>query len=454
MGAFLDITQRKEDEEKIKKLAFYDPLTELPNRRLLMERLEHAIKVTDRTKRYGAVLFIDMDNFKALNDTKGHDVGDQMLLEVAGRLKALLRNADTVARLGGDEFVVLLEGLDLDLEQASLEAELLAEKLRDSLSQPYDFGEFQHFSSPSIGIALFFGHQTLMDEVLKNADSAMYQAKNAGRNTVRLFDPKMQACLEKRLLLEKDLFQALTLNQLEAFYQPQVDQVGRIIGAELLLRWQHPERGMVSPAEFIPIAESNGAIIDIGHWVIQQACITLRDWAHQPGLVDLSLSVNVSARQFQQSDFVEQVLALLARYQVLAERLKFEVTESVVVADIEDAVDKMNRLTQAGVEFSIDDFGTGYSSLSLVHRLPVRQVKIDQSFVRNLSHDPTIKSLIKSIVVMARSLDAEVLAEGVETREDCELLIEQGCYFFQGYHFAKPMPYKDLLNFVYVNLPS
>ncbi|UQB41789.1 EAL domain-containing protein [Thiomicrospira microaerophila] len=454
VGAFLDITQRKEDEEKIKKLAFYDPLTDLPNRRLLMERLEHAIKVSDRTQRYGAVLFIDMDNFKALNDTKGHDVGDQMLLEVARRLKRLLRESDTVARLGGDEFVVLLEGLDLDLEQASLEAELLAEKLRDSLNQPYDFGEFQHFSSPSIGIALFYGHQTLMDEVLKNADSAMYQAKNAGRNTVRLFDPKMQACLEKRLLLEKDLYQALVLNQLEVYYQPQVDQVGRIIGAELLLRWQHPERGMISPAEFIPIAESNGAIIDIGHWVIQQACITLRDWAQQPGLVDLSLSVNVSARQFQQSDFVEQVLALLARYQVLAERLKFEVTESVVVVDIEDAVDKMNRLSQAGVEFSIDDFGTGHSSLSLVHRLPVRQVKIDQSFVRSLTLDPTIKSLIKSIVVMARSLDAEVLAEGVETREDCELLIEQGCYFFQGYYFAKPMPYKGLMNFVGTHLKA
>lgn len=290
-----------------------------------------------------------------------------------------------------------------------------------------------------------------MDEVLKNADSAMYQAKNAGRNTVRLFDPKMQACLEKRLLLEKDLYQALTHNQFEVYYQPQVDQVGRTMGAELLLRWHHPERGFVSPAEFIPIAEANGVITQIGHWVIQQACITLREWAQQPGLVDLTLSVNVSARQFQQTDFVMQVRALLIRYQVQPERLKFEVTESAVVADIDDAVHKMNRLSQLGVVFSIDDFGTGHSSLSLVHRLPLRQVKIDQSFVRSLSQDPSIKSLIKSIVVMSRSIGAEVLAEGVETKQDCEQLIEQGCYFFQGYYFAKPMPYKALLDFINVN---
>ncbi|WP_052501492.1 bifunctional diguanylate cyclase/phosphodiesterase [Thiomicrospira microaerophila] len=445
VGAFLDITQRKEDEEKIRKLAFYDPLTELPNRRLLMERLGHAIKVTDRTQRHGAVLFLDMDNFKTLNDTKGHDVGDQLLLEVARRLKSKVRDSDTVARLGGDEFVVLLEGLDKALEQASLEAELLAEKLRDSLNQPYDFGEFQHFSSPSIGIAVFYGHDTLMDEVLKNADSAMYQAKNAGRNTVRLFDPQMQACLEHRMTLEKDLHQALSLNQFEIYYQPQNDQVGRVIGAELLLRWHHPEKGSVSPLEFIPIAESNGAILPIGHWVIEQACWTLNNWSQQPHLADLTLSVNVSARQFQQPDFVEQVEALIERYQVSAKHLKFEITESALVEDVDDAVAKMCRLSQLGVGFAIDDFGTGHSSLSLVHRLPLGQVKIDQSFVRALSKDPSMKSLINSIVAMARSLNAEVIAEGVENREDCELLIDQGCYFFQGFYFARPMPYNALM---------
>jgi diguanylate cyclase (GGDEF)-like protein len=382
-----------------------------------------------------------MDNFKTLNDTKGHDVGDQMLLEVARRLKSQLRDSDTVARLGGDEFVVLLEGLDAGLEQASLEAELLAEKVRDSLNQPYDFGDFQHFSSPSIGIALFYGHQTLMDEVLKNADSAMYQAKNAGRNTVRLFDPAMQATLENRLLLEKDLHQALALNQLEVYYQPQVDQVGRVLGAELLLRWHHPVKGMVSPLEFIPIAESNGAIIPIGHWVMEQACMRLAQWAEQSEMNQLTLSINVSARQFKQTDFVEQVSRLIKRSGVVSDRLKFEITESALVEDVEDAVAKMCQLAKLGVSFSVDDFGTGHSSLSLVHRLPLRQVKIDQSFVRALSKDPSIKSLIKSIVAMARSLDAEVLAEGVETREDCEQIIAQGCYFFQGYYFARPMPY-------------
>lgn len=443
VGAFLDITQRKEDEEQIRRLAFYDPLTALPNRRLLMERLEHAMATSSRTLRHGAVLFIDLDNFKTLNDTKGHDMGDQLLLEVANRLKQQARESDTVVRLGGDEFVVLYEALDTNLEKASLDAEHLAEAIRDSLNRPYLLEDYEHYSSPSIGIALFIGHQTSIDELLKNADSAMYQAKNAGRNTIRLFDPQMQKALEARLKMEEDLRFAVAQGQFELFYQPQLDDQGVLQGAEMLIRWHHPESGLVPPNAFIPIAEESGLIVDIGDWVIEQACRRLGEWSHHAGLSHLTLAANISARQFRQVDFVQKVQHWLNVYQVPPCRLELEITESMVLEDLEEAVEKMHSLRELGVLFAMDDFGTGYSSLASLRRLPLDQIKIDQSFIRDLALAESSPVLTHTIIAMGQALGFRVLAEGVEEKAQCRLLSGQGCHLFQGYYFAKPMPYGE-----------
>lgn len=448
VGAFLDITQRKEDEEQIRRLAFYDPLTELPNRRLLIERLEHAFATSSRTRRYGALLFIDLDNFKALNDTKGHDIGDQLLLEVAKRLKKLSRESDTVARLGGDEFVVLFEGLNKDPNKASFEVEQLAEEIRDSLNQPYVFKEYEHFSSPSIGIALFFGHESTIDELVKNADSAMYQAKNAGRNNIRLFDPQMQQALEQRLALEDDLRYALTHEQLELYFQPQVNDQAQVIGAEALIRWHHPKRGRVSPGEFIPIAEESGLIIDIGDWVLNQACSKLKAWRQVEGFTHLTLSANISVRQLRQPDFVKKLSTLLETYQIEPGQLKLEVTESMVLDDLEDTIEKMQGLKAKGVLFSMDDFGTGYSSLSSIKRLPLDQLKIDQSFIHDMSDTESSLVLTHTIIAMSQALGLHVLAEGVETEGQQKALASLGCHDYQGYYFARPMPYDDFLQFI------
>ncbi|MGE4501705.1 MAG: EAL domain-containing protein [Thiomicrospira sp.] len=448
VGAFLDITQRKEDEEQIRRLAFYDPLTALPNRRLLLERVEHAMATSSRTRRHGAVLFIDLDNFKTLNDTKGHDMGDQLLLEVANRLKAQTRESDTVVRLGGDEFVVLYEGLDASVEKASLDAEHLAEAIRDSLNQPYLLDDYEHYSSPSIGIALFLGHHPSLDEVLKNADSAMYQAKNAGRNTIRLFDPEMQKALEARLKMEEDLRFAVAQSQFELFYQPQLNDQGVLQGAEMLIRWHHPESGLVPPNAFIPIAEESGLIVDIGDWVIEQACQRLGEWSQQAGLSHLTLAANISARQFRQVDFVQKVQHWLSVYQVPPCRLELEITESMVLEDLEEAVEKMHRLREMGVLFAMDDFGTGYSSLASLRRLPLDQIKIDQSFIRDLAQAQSSQVLTHTIIAMGQALGFRVLAEGVEEQAQCQLLNAQGCHLFQGYYFAKPMPYADFEAFL------
>ncbi|WP_298212525.1 EAL domain-containing protein [Acidovorax sp.] len=439
-GVGRDITERKEVEFKIERLAFYDALTGLPNRRLLADRLQHATRMVARSEGQGALLFIDLDNFKDLNDTLGHDTGDQLLVQVAHRLKECVREADTVARFGGDEFVVLVEGLSADDAHASAEAALVASHIAATLGKPYTLGESSHHSTPSIGIALF-GQQTVSaDELLKQADLAMYQAKAAGRNTQRFFDPDMQAAVSNRSALEADLRRGLQEKELVLYYQPVVDGKGRLLGAEALVRWLHPRRGMVSPAEFIPLAEQTGLILPLGQWVLESACRQLVAWSRSALTRQFFLSVNVSVRQFRQPDFVEQVLGALDATGANPERLKLELTESLLMADVEDIIARMEHLRRYGVSFSLDDFGTGYSSLSYLKRLPLDQLKIDKSFVSDLQTDPNDAAIVRTILALADSLDLGVVAEGVETTGQLEFLQRHGCKAFQGYLFGRPMP--------------
>jgi diguanylate cyclase (GGDEF)-like protein/PAS domain S-box-containing protein len=435
-----DITIRKQSEEEIHRLAFYDALTQLPNRRLLHERLLQSMAISARSGKHGAVMFIDLDNFKTLNDTQGHDVGDLLLKEVARRLTRNVREGDTVARLGGDEFVVALESLSGVEQDAAAQAELIAEKIRAELVQPYRLKGIEHQSSPSIGVCLFRGHQNSLDEVLKQADLAMYQAKSSGRNMVCFFDPEMQAEMEQRAELEKDLRASIRLNQLVLYYQMQVDDSGRIIGAEALIRWQHPRRGIVPPAEFIPLAEEIGMIIPIGDWVIEQACAQLKRWEMEPAMRKISLSVNVSPRQLSQPWFVEQVKEAIEKTGIRASRLKLELTESFVLDDVEEAIEKMQELRDIGIRFAMDDFGTGYSSLAYLKRLPLEQLKIDQSFVRDIASDKSNAVMVRTIISIANNFGLEVVAEGVESDDQLAFLRQYGCNKFQGYLFGRPVP--------------
>jgi len=444
VAAFSDITLRKQNENKIHNLAFYDPLTQLPNRRLLMDRLNHALASGDRSVEYAALMFIDLDNFKTLNDTRGHDVGDLLLVETARRLQDCVREGDTVARLGGDEFVVMLEGLSAEVEQAASQAAALGEKIRASLNQPYLLKDFEHHSSSSIGIGLFRGREVAVDELLKRADMAMYEAKTSGRNALRFFDPVMQTALEMRSKLEADLRRAISgQGQFLLYYQAQVSSSGRVIGAEALARWIHPGRGMVSPAEFIPLAEETGLILPLGHWVLATACQQLVAWAAQPETAHLTLAVNVSAKQFHQPTFVEEVLTLVDHFGVDTAKLKLEITESMLLDNVDDIIAKMTALKARGISFSMDDFGTGYSSLSYLKRLPLYQLKIDQSFVHDVLIDPNDAAIARIIVALANTMNLAVIAEGVETEEQREFLDLNGCHTFQGYLFSKPVPVKE-----------
>jgi diguanylate cyclase (GGDEF)-like protein/PAS domain S-box-containing protein len=440
-----DITQDKAAEEEIRRLAFYDPLTKLPNRRLLLEHLAHAQAKSARTLHEGALLFIDLDNFKTLNDTFGHDTGDLLLRQVAERLAACVREGDTVARLGGDEFVVMLEDLGTNAEEAATHAERVAEKILAHLNPPYRIAEQSHHSTPSIGITLFSGHRETLEELLKRADLAMYQAKAAGRNTLCFFDPEMHSVLARRAALEVDLRQGLLDGQFFLQYQPQVDDAGSVTGAEALLRWRHPERGMVSPSEFIPVAESSGLILPLGQWVLEAAARQLAVWAPHPATAGLTVAVNISARQFRDPRFVEQVLRIIEQTGANPQRLKLEITESLLLDDIGDAIAKMTALKSHGVGFSLDDFGTGYSSLSYLKRLPLDQLKIDQSFVRDVLTDPNDAAIARTIVALAQTLGLGVIAEGVETSEQRSFLSEHGCRAFQGYLFGRPGAAEDLL---------
>jgi diguanylate cyclase (GGDEF)-like protein/PAS domain S-box-containing protein len=440
IASFSDITQHKAAEDEIKHLAFYDPLTDLPNRRLLHDRLRHAFAAGARHHNHGALLFIDLDNFKTLNDTKGHNVGDLLLIEVANRLQACVRKGDTSARLGGDEFVVVLEKLNEDIQQAAAQTEVVGKKILTAISQPYALKDYEYHSSASIGISLFRNHVVTVDELLKRADTAMYQAKNAGRNTLRFYDPAVQVALEARTALENDLRRALAENQFRLYYQMQVEHTSHIIGAEVLIRWQHPQRGLVSPLQFIPLAEETNLILLIGQWVLETACAQLKAWEADPLTRDLQLAVNVSARQFHQPDFVKQVRQTLRSHALKPDRLKLELTESMVLDNIDDTIVKMQALRKIGVRFSMDDFGTGYSSLAYLTQLPLDQLKIDQSFVHNIGVKHSDAVIVQTIIGMANNLGMEVIAEGVETEDQRAFLEQHGCALCQGYLFGRPVP--------------
>jgi diguanylate cyclase (GGDEF)-like protein/PAS domain S-box-containing protein len=440
VGSHIDITERKAAEEKIAQLAFYDPLTLLPNRRLLHDRLQHALASSNRSGRGGALLFIDLDNFKRLNDTLGHDVGDLLLQQVARRLESCVREGDTVARIGGDEFVVILEVLSQDARDAAAQTEAIGKKIHVALNQRYQLDSHEYHCTASIGAVLFNDHQLLLKELMKQADIAMYQAKKAGRNTLRFFDPQMQSFINSQAALESELGKALEKQQFQLYYQIQVDSLDRPLGAETLIRWIHPERGFVSPAEFIPLAEESEMILSIGQWVLDTACAQLKEWQHNELTRDLIMAVNVSARQFHQADFVAQVLATVQRHAVDPRLLKLELTEGMLVANIEDIIATMNTLKKAGIQFSLDDFGTGYSSLQYLKRLPLDQLKIDQSFVRDIVAGGGDNAIVQTIIAMAKSMKLDVIAEGVETEEQRLFLSFCGCHHYQGYLFSKPVP--------------
>ncbi|MDD2738394.1 MAG: bacteriohemerythrin [Methylomonas lenta] len=443
-----DVTLRKAAADKIERLAFYDPLTGLPNRQLLHDRLKPALASSSRTGLHGALLFIDLDNFKALNDTLGHDMGDLLLQQVAERLLSCVREIDTVARLGGDEFVVMLEDLNADILVAIKQVELIGQKVIGVINQPFQLMIHNYISTPSIGIALFKGQEVSLDQLLKHADIAMYQAKSLGRNTLCFFDPQMQEKVSAKVSIQTDLRQALDQQQFEVYYQIQVDAADRVMGAEALIRWLHPVRGLISPNEFIPLAEEISIIQAIGHWVLEKACSQIQIWQQDPVTCDLTLSVNVSPKQFFQTDFVNQVQSLIHYYAINPRLLKLELTESILIKNVEDTIATMNQLGAMGVQFSLDDFGTGYSSLQYLKKLPLNQLKIDQSFVRDLAIDSGDQAIVRTIIAMAKSLGLNVIAEGVETLEQRQFLLGSDCTHFQGYLFSKPVPinqFEDLL---------
>jgi diguanylate cyclase (GGDEF)-like protein/PAS domain S-box-containing protein len=450
-----DVTERKLAEQKINALAFYDQLTGLPNRTLLADRLKQTLTASSRSGICCALLFIDLDHFKTLNDTQGHDIGDMQLKQVAARLSACVREGDTVARVGGDEFVVILAGLSKSEIEAATDTEVVATKILAALNLPYPLGELVHSSSASIGATLFRGTRASIDDLMKQADMAMYRAKDAGRNAVRFFDPSMETAVVKRVAMEKDLRLAVADKQFVLHYQAQVEGAGDVTGAEVLVRWHHPQQGMVSPADFIPLAEETGVILALGHWVLETACSQLKKWARMPSMKHLTLAVNVSALQFAQSDFVEQVMAVVQRSGANPQRLKLELTESLLVGNVGEIIEKMESLKSSGIGFSLDDFGTGYSSLAYLSRLPLDQLKIDKSFVNDVVTNPDDAAIARTIIALAHSLRLGVIAEGVETDAQRKFLASAGCHAYQGYFFGRPLPLEDFEAFVRtISLPT
>ncbi len=440
VGSHIDISAHKAVEEEVRHLAFYDQLTGLPNRRLLLDRLAHALAFGARNATEGALLFLDLDNFRTLNDTLGHNTGDLLLQQVARRLEHCVRKSDTVARLGGDEFVVMLEGLSEQSLSAAAQTKIVGDKIMAALVQPYQLDLHNCRSTPSIGVVLFGDNPQSMEELLKQADIAMYQAKQDGRNTLRFFDPFMQKAVNDRANLEADLERAIEGQQFHLYYQIQMDSSRRALGAEALIRWEHPMRGLVYPTEFIPLAEETGLIVPIGQWVLETGCAQLSAWQKNELTRDLVLAVNVSSQQFRQPDFVMQVMSSVKRHDIDPTRLKLELTESLLLNDVEGTIASMNALKKVGIRFSMDDFGTGYSSLQYLKRLPLDQIKIDQSFVRDIVTDSSDNAIVHTIIAMAKSLNLSVIAEGVENSQQRQLILDSGCTDYQGYLFGKPVP--------------
>ncbi len=451
VSAISDISRRKAAEAEIEHLAFHDPLTGLPNRRLFVDRLKHAMALNVRHKRQGALLFLDLDHFKNLNDTRGHAQGDLLLQRVAERLNYCVREANTVARLGGDEFVVLLQDLSDKPTEAAALAEAVGVKILAALHQSFQFGDFTYHSSASMGVTLLGVSDNSVDELLKRADLALYQAKDGGRNTLRFYDPDMQAAMTARAELEADMRQGLLEHQFLLHYQPQINQQGQLTGVEALVRWQHPRRGVVAPAHYIALAEETGLILPLGQWVLEAACRQLKLWAAAAHTAHLTLSINVSAMQFHSDTFVEEVLNTIAHSGAPVSRLKLELTESLLVRDMEDIITKMQTLKAHGVGFSLDDFGTGYSSLSYLRRLPLDQIKIDKSFLNEALSNPKDAAIVGATVALARALGLMVIAEGVETLAQRDFLEREGCFNYQGYYFGHPGPVTALDRFFSVN---
>jgi diguanylate cyclase (GGDEF)-like protein/PAS domain S-box-containing protein len=440
IATYTDITERKKVEKKINELAYYDQLTGLPNRTLLLDHMRLTMATSSRNASFCALLFLDLDNFKTLNDTLGHEVGDVFLKQVAQRLTKCVREVDFVARLGGDEFVLILAELGTVESDAARGAETVTTKILAKLSQPYQFGNVDHTSTASVGITMFRGDVTAMDDLMKQADLAMYRSKAAGRNTTHFFDPVMESTLRERAALEADLLRAVEHNQFLLYYQAQIVDERQLAGAEALIRWQHPQRGLVLPSDFISLTEDLGLILRLGHWVMREACRQLALWAERPEMRHLTIAVNVSARQFRHPDFVEEVMKVIHQTGANPDRLKMELTESILVSDIENVIAKMSALKARGISFSLDDFGTGFSSLSYLRRLPLDQLKIDKSFVRDVLIDHNDAVIAKAIVALADSLGLSVIAEGVETTGQRDFLSRAGCHAYQGYLFSRPLP--------------
>ena len=449
-----DITQRKVAADAIHQLAFYDPLTSLPNRLMLLNRLEQVMAQSTALRRGGALMFIDVDKLKALNDTLGHHKGDLLLQQVAQRLAACVQETDTVARLGGDEFVVLLENLGEDREAAALKTRKLADTVLAQLREPFDLDGHQHYTTSSIGVTSLSGPHDSVSEVLKQADLAMYQAKTTGRDTVCFFDPEMQAAVNASAAVSSEMHAGLRKHEFVLHYQPQVDRHGRVTGVEALLRWQHPRRGLVMPADFIPMAEETGLILPLGHWALATVCEQLAAWAKWPQAAGLSIAVNVSVRQFRHPDFVDQVMAEIRRTGIKPQRLKLELTETLLADGMDITLARMGTLKALGVTLALDDFGTGYSSLSVLKRLPLDQLKIDKNFVVEVLTDRADAAICRAIITLAHSLNLEVVAEGVETQAQQDFLIAEGCDQFQGFLFSTPLPIAQFEAYLAVQVPK
>lgn len=431
-----------EAQKTIENLAFFDPLTELPNRRMLLDRLRKSLATSERKGRLQAMLFVDLDRFKMVNDSFGHQAGDLLLQETAHRLTSCTRKIDTVARLGGDEFVVILEELGERPEDAAARAKRIAEKILGVISQPYQLLGHECFITSSIGITIIGDRQQGTDEVLQQADIAMYQAKAAGRNALRFFEPALQTAVNARASMEEELRTAVREKQFLLYYQPQLDH-GVVVGAEALVRWKHPTRNIVAPGEFIPLTEETGLILPLGEWILDTACKQIATWAKAEETAHIVVSVNISARQFRQPDFVEQVLATLERSGANPNNLKLELTESMLVDNLDEMIAKMTELKQCGLRFSLDDFGTGYSSLNYLRRLPLDQLKIDRSFVNDVFADAGSAAIVRAVMALSRALSLPIIAEGVETEEQREFLDGLGCQAYQGYLFSRPVPLEE-----------